>query len=317
MKTIIIIGSGYSGSSAVYEFLKISNFFFDPFPSQEFSITYDPGGIMELENCIQENFTPNKNTIAYKKFLQNIRYYTNKPSELKPGKNLKIDNNNLYVMLTDYLDSITDIKYEGYSNYLIFNDTVIKNLVRKIKKKFAKKHKGEMVLFCEINEFKKKTKEFFDVLFLKNNEKKMDVILNQAGCIWSPISSTKYFPNPKAIVIYRDPRDIFSEFRGKTANSYPGTNVDQFCSWYENIMLKINKDEINQSNVLKVNFEDFVLENKEVIKKIYDHVEIKEIRDKNNFDFSKSKNNIYRYKNNLDKNEIEIIEKKLKKYLHY
>ena len=145
----------------------------------------------------------------------------------------------------------------------------------------------------------------------------MDVILNQAGCIWSPISSTKYFPNPKAIVIYRDPRDIFSEFRGKTANSYPGTNVDQFCSWYENIMLKINKDEINQSNVLKVNFEDFVSENKEVIKKIYDHVEIKEIRDKNNFDFSKSKNNIYRYKNNLDKNEIEIIEKKLKKYLHY
>ena len=56
----------------------------------------------------------------------------------------------------------------------------------------------------------------------------MDVILNQAGCIWSPISSTKYFPNPKVIVIYRDPRDIFSEFRGKTANSYPGTNVINF-----------------------------------------------------------------------------------------
>ena len=67
----------------------------------------------------------------------------------------------------------------------------------------------------------------------------------------------------------------------------------------------------NQSNVLKVNFEDFVSENKEVIKKIYDHVEIKEIRDKNNFDFL-NKSNIYRYKNNLDKNEIEIM-KKIKK----
>ena len=52
MNTIITIGSGYSGSSAVYEYLRRTNLFFDPFPDKEFSITYDPGGISDIENCL-------------------------------------------------------------------------------------------------------------------------------------------------------------------------------------------------------------------------------------------------------------------------
>ena len=35
MKTITTIGSGYSGSSAVYDYLKSLNLFFDPFPDTE------------------------------------------------------------------------------------------------------------------------------------------------------------------------------------------------------------------------------------------------------------------------------------------
>ena len=42
MRTIVTIGSGYSGSSAVYELLQSTNDFHDPFPNIEFSITYDP-----------------------------------------------------------------------------------------------------------------------------------------------------------------------------------------------------------------------------------------------------------------------------------
>ena len=52
-------------------------------------------------------------------------------------------------------------------------------------------------------------------MFSQDNINKKDVILDQAGNIWSPYSSTKYFSNPKILIIYRDPRDIFSEFKGK------------------------------------------------------------------------------------------------------
>ena len=39
MNTIVTIGTGYSGSSAIYEFLRQTNNFHDPFPNIEFSIT--------------------------------------------------------------------------------------------------------------------------------------------------------------------------------------------------------------------------------------------------------------------------------------
>ena len=54
-KTIVTIGTGYSGSSAIYQFLRLSDSFYDPFPNIEFSLTYDPGGIMDIEQCIKNN----------------------------------------------------------------------------------------------------------------------------------------------------------------------------------------------------------------------------------------------------------------------
>ena len=60
-KTIITIGSGFSGSSAIYEYFQKTKLFFDPFPNIEFSITYDPGGLVDIENLIKNNYSINQN----------------------------------------------------------------------------------------------------------------------------------------------------------------------------------------------------------------------------------------------------------------
>ena len=317
MKTIITIGSGYSGSSAVYQFLRSSNFFFDPFPNKEFSLTYDPGGIMDIENCLTNNFSPNKNKFIYERFLNNIKFYTNPSSGLKPGKNLNIDKNNLEKILNSYIESIVSLTYEGESNYIKYNNSKILNLYKKFLSKFQKKIKGEMVLFCGLDEFEKKTYKFFEDLFSINNDDKKDVIIDQAGNIWNPFSSTKYFTNPKIIITLRDPRDIFSEFKGKSAFSYPGKDVKKFCAWYKNIILKMKESEYNNSNILKINFEDFVFNNKAVLSKISDHLIIDINPNQVDFDLLRSQKNVERYKDNLKENEISIIEKDLKEYLHY
>ena len=161
MNTIITIGSGYSGSSAVYEYLRRTNLFFDPFPDKEFSITYDPGGISDIENCLLNNFTPTKNKMIYEKFLENIKFYTSEDKGLKPGKNIKIKSNNLNIILKEYLNSITEVVYEGESNFLKFNNSRLINLYKKFLFKFNKRVKGQMVLFCNINDFEHKTKELF------------------------------------------------------------------------------------------------------------------------------------------------------------
>tara|TARA_B100001057_G_C22870171_1_gene958466 strand:- start:371 stop:1327 length:957 start_codon:yes stop_codon:yes gene_type:complete len=316
MKTIITVGSGYSGSSAVYEYLRLTNLFFDPFPDKEFSLIYDPGGISDIENCLLNNFTPTKNKIIYDNFLENIKFYTSPDRGLKPGKNIKIKSHNLNIILKEYLNSITSVVYEGESNFIKFNNSRLINLYKKFLFKFNKRVKGKMTLFCDINDFEYKTKELFLKLFSQNNINKKDVILDQGGNIWRPYSSTKYFPNPKILIIHRDPRDIFSEFKTKTASAYPGNNVYQFCAWYENIISKIHISEYQNSNILKLNFEDFVLNNIEAIKNISNFLSLEIYNEKVNFDFNYSKKNIKRYKNNLSNLEIEQIENKLKKYLY-
>ena len=109
--------------------------------------------------------------------------------------------------------------------------------------------------------------------------------------------------------------NIFSEFKSKTASSYPGNNVSKFCAWYENIITKINVNEYKNPNILKLNFEDFILNNSGIVKDISTFLGI-EIDNKIDFDFSYSKKNIERYKDNLSSLEIKEIEIKLKKYLY-
>ncbi len=316
MKTIVTVGSGYSGSSAVYEYLRNTNLFFDPFPNKEFSLMYDPGGISDIENCLLNNFTPTKNKIIYEKFLENIEFYTSTDKGLKPGKNIKIKSNNLNIILKEYINSVTEVFYEGESNYLKFNNSRLINLYKKFLFKFNKRVKGQMVLFCDIKDFEHKTKELFFKLFSQDNINKKDVILDQAGNIWKPYSSTKYFINPKILIIYRDPRDIFSEFKGKTASAYPGNNVYQFCAWYKNVISKIHISEYQNPNILKLNFEDFILNNTKTIKNISNFLNLEIHKVKVDFDFDYSKRNINRYKDNLSNLEIEQIENKLKKYLY-
>ena len=112
MKTVVTIGTGYSGSSAIYEFLRQTNNFHDPFPNIEFSITYDPGGVMDIDECINNNYTPNKAKTIYEQFKKNIHFYTNKNYGLKQGKNMIVQNYNLNNLLIKYLQSLIGIKYE-------------------------------------------------------------------------------------------------------------------------------------------------------------------------------------------------------------
>ena len=98
-KTINTVGTGYSGASAIYEFLQKTELFHDPFPNSQFSISYDPGGFLDLENVIKNQFTINKSTLAYNKFLKLIKFYCDQNSRFKTGKNL--------------------IKYNKHLNYLL------------------------------------------------------------------------------------------------------------------------------------------------------------------------------------------------------
>ena len=112
-KTINTIGTGYSGASAIYEFLQQTNLFYDPFPNSQFSISYDPGGLQDLENVINTQFTINKSTEAYNNFIELINFYCGQNKGLKIGKNLTKYNTNLKYLLTNFLNNIVILNYKG------------------------------------------------------------------------------------------------------------------------------------------------------------------------------------------------------------
>ena len=83
-------------------FCKKQNYFTILFPNSQFSISYDPGGLLDLENVIKNQFTINKSTLAYYKFLKLINFYCDENKRFKTGKNLIKHNKHLNHLLRSF-----------------------------------------------------------------------------------------------------------------------------------------------------------------------------------------------------------------------
>ena len=202
LKTINTMGTGYSGSSALYEFFQKTNLFYDPFPESNFSLTYDPGGLVDLEILIENSFTINKSKIAYERFINLIEYYSKEKRRFDLGKNLSRHNPNLQNLLLNFLNNIIIMKYKGDTGYSQFKNNFFEKIRIKIllklnnllKKKMN--NQNELYLFCDHDHFQKEIKKLFFELFEKDNINKKDIILDQAGSIFNPKESTKFFFKP-------------------------------------------------------------------------------------------------------------------------
>ncbi len=94
--------------------------------------------------------------------------------------------------------------------------------------------------------------------------------------------------------------------------AYAGLDAEKFISWYKFIYKKIQKLKFDE-NCLIVNFEDFVLNNKDVKNKIYEFLNIEE--QNTNFNIENSLKNVTKIENDIDKKSLELIKSKLKEFL--
>ena len=315
-KTIITIGTGYSGSSAIYEYFQKTKLFFDPFPNVELSISYDPGGLLDIENLIKNNFSINQNQHIYKNFRNNIKFYISKDKRIRAGKNLKLHFQDIEKTLEIFLKNITDVNYKGETLLTSFNKPLLFSFIDKILFKYSfirkKKYiKGNSILFKDLENFYGEVNTLLNKMIYNRNFDKKNVILDQAGTIFNPIESTKFYENSRPICILRDPRDIFAEFTNK-GPAYPGYDVLIFCDWYKNIIKKIKDIDNSNEKVLFIWFEDFVLKNEETLEKIFNFTSMQTPdNNKVEFNFERSKSNIFKYKKLSNLENIKIIEKNL------
>lgn len=306
MSLVTILGNTNSGSGAIYEYLIGRKDTIDPVKKLEFRLLSDPGGINDLYN-IYNNYSLQNFNFRLNNLIEIGKTYSKKRTFFSEGLNLSIINN-----YTNYWDEyLTNIKGFKYKHRYIFDD-IKKSKFKIIIKRIISRLSYRNILFKDYwtgvtkREFEIHTHNFFKKIFLTDYKQKL-VILNQCGNFWDPIESTKLIGEPKIIMVTRNPLDQFAELKKWKHMHSP----KQFINWFLHLKKMESTHENIDERILKLKFEDFVLDHENSKSKICKHLNI-DYKIKSDYDVMKSRKNIGKYINILTNEEIELIKTSLK-----
>lgn len=317
---VVVLGSGNTGSGAIFDYLKNRSDFKSPL-TKEFRLIQDPGGIVDLHSSIVFDYYINRASSAVKDFI-NLSERTGKSKKGYPkGLNYRKDVANYDEKIGHYIRKICSVEYSGMPFCERSKLPYLKAFFYNKKRRFAKKRDskpqdGKMYIPVTEKEFLIQTKLFLDSIFETKGSSK-SIVINQGGSFWSPKSSTQYYgDNTKAIVVTRDPRAIFSSFKTK-GYAYPGgEDVKLFCEWFKAIMCHVDYDEWNTKNVMQVQFEEFVLNYSEEKKKLNEFLGISDELT-SEVEIRRSAFNSKKFYNRLTDAELKVIEDMLSDYLFF
>ena len=326
-----IAGYGYTGSSAIFEYLldyESLNFI-----KHEFSLIHRPDGFEDLNYQLNSNprrFFSSKYAIP--RFITlNLSFFDIYIQDKTIKKKAR-------ELLWAYIESITQLKWN--SPIIGFRATNIKGWQKtsaalRITNWF---YKNISRFSNNLPEFRFKEENYFSILpsdfmilskkylnglmdLLKINNNNNEILVDQIISADSPNALFDYFDNAKLIIVDRDPRDLYIQCKEikKDIDFIPSKNVGDFVIYYR-LLRERNKikNQPNKSNIFRINFEDFILnfeENSKKISQFINHTQPNQ--NKRQFKVSDSYKNIYIYpKYPKYKQEIKFIEKELSEYLY-
>jgi len=140
------------------------------------------------------------------------------------------------------------------------------------------------------------------------------------GC--NPVKSFKYFENPKAIIVDRDPRDLYLYVknylrpRGREGFQIPCDNVNIFIKYFH-LVHKTPPNIKNRDDLLYLNFESLIYDYENTVKKVSDFAGLKNHVFKGKyFKPAHSRNSTELFKKYTGfASDIRIIENELSDYL--
>lgn len=267
-----ICGFGYSGSGAVWDLLK-------EYPDckligkeREFTMLYQPDGLGDLKYHIVDSPARFMSSdVAIGRFIQTVRSLDKRAWE-------EIFNGRLIPLSETFVRQITQVNWKGY--WQIDIDALENNKVgyiayrlKRFYNSFAKRHKlpetrllkrRDMYLSIEepgSERFMTCARQYLDSLIQAAGYSAADdfVVFNQIFPANCPTLFFEYFSQSKAILVIRDPRDVYITLkRVQDAGSqwFPHDNVDDFIEYYK-IMHRSLLD-LQDENVLIVRFEELI-----------------------------------------------------------
>ena len=328
IKTVIVASPGNSGAGAIHDYLLSRQDFLSPFFSQEFRFINDPQGLYSLYHNLYKNF--NVNNAAF--FFDEFKNYSHNLTKLNSsqlddsGALIKSRPRKIYTKsflnnVEKFLENVTEVKYNALPQFKKIDLNIYEKFKYFVKLKVFKKSINDLNLFemripKDEKFFVKEAKDLIKKIFNENiNKKNKNIILNQCVNFWKPSSSSIFFDNAKIILVTRDPRSVFASMRSRNSFAFPGKDVKIFVKWYKTIMTNFSF-EINNKDILKIKFENFVINFKSEKSKVCRFLNIKNnvITD---FNIDYSKKNIYKALKILDKKDLKYIEQTLSNFLQW
>jgi hypothetical protein len=323
-----VCGLGYTGSAAVLDLLSE----YDNIQIQkgtELSISYRPDGLEDLAYNLTNPRRFTSSDIAIYRFRERIHnFFRGNPKwwgiqSFKP----------IYERTDLLINALSQIIWDGYWTFDLQHLSYTKSLMFRINNKLyrylpnlASSIERKLFyrqMYLSINPInlynicQEYTSDLFSLLGFDPNNM---IVSDQLFSGDNPLSSFPFYKNPKAIVVDKDPRDLYvlCKFVVKHDCAWtPTDNVETFIEYYRLIREKLYS--INDKNVLLLKFEDLIYNYDSTKKTIEDFLCLSEsdhVRVKSHFNPNKSIVNTQLYKRYpVSDSEIKKIEMQLSEYI--
>lgn len=325
---VSVCGFGSTGSSAVSDY--ISEFStVQVFDAIEFDLVYRPDGLYDLYNHIMysqdRTYSASFAIDRFKKMLEYhiFDYYSSGDKEKK--KKIKL-------LFNSFIEEIKFTEWNGYQNphycsvKSFFQGLLLGRFFKQVEKNG--KYPLSKIVLCKredglMDSFRNLV---HNLLLILGCDFSKTLVLDQAFSGNNPQASFPFFDSPVAIVVDRDPRDLYifanevlkKKRFFKNTVFMPTNSVDDFIKYYK--LIRQNQPYLKKDvRVLRISFEDMVYKYEETTTKVRDFCCLRdEDRKGIQFDPNMSIANTQLFRRfGKYKKDIERIEKELSDYIYH
>ena len=304
---LIVLGTTFSGSGAVFDYLNGRGDLYEPLFGQEYLLPILPNGLMTLEAVSDKAFDPATTEhalIQFEDIANKLMNYWARLEDMSLNKKLPLFKD----AIEEFIDDISLVDFPMRLLWRELKQSPIQRILGKFKNRLGFKKKDSRTrLLVSQKDLVIAAQKMHNKMFQLSAEGR-PILLDQGGSGWNPIESTKYYSNCKIVVVTRDPRDQFVEIK----HYKKATSAEGFIDWYKEMQRRLKL--INNPNILFIKFEDFVQKNEIFSNKLCNHMSLSSSVS-SNYQADLSKKNIGKFRQLLAKNELQIIESHLGEYI--
>lgn len=324
-----VCGFGGTGSSAAKDFIKeFENV--QTIDRAEAMFAFKVDGLQDLEYHLMKQYSRHMSgDAALNRFIRQSKY-----AKMPIVKKIYLNPKQYKKDTIEFVEKITQVKYKGIENVdyengpnlNCFLKLISKKIIGKCLEKITKKtYKGWPFRTIRVSikpeNFYDASKEYMNKILLNAGaDFNKIIILDQPFEGNNPTQSFPFFNDAYAIVIDRDPRDLYmaASYQWPDGQFMPRQNVEKFVEYYKRIRENIDYSK-DTDRVLRIRLEDMIFNYEKTTKKIMNFLNLKEenhINPKKFFNPLRSIKGSQIYKKIPGhEEEIKYIEENLKEYL--